>query len=68
MNELQIQDYTVIVNRIGTAPREQCTVVADRPGQTYSRADTDGVRGREVSRNHEKDIQLGARPSYLDNA
>ena len=41
---LRAQGYTVIVNRIGTAPLEQAHVVAVRPGQTYSRTDT-GVPG-----------------------
>ena len=40
INELQAQGYTVIVNRTGTAPLDQSTVVAVRPGQTYSRTDT----------------------------
>ena len=44
INELQAQGYTVIVNRIGSAPLDQATVVAVRPGQTYSRTDT-GVPG-----------------------
>jgi hypothetical protein len=44
INELQAQGYTVIVNRIGTAPLDQAHVVAVRPGQTYSRTDT-GVPG-----------------------
>jgi hypothetical protein len=44
INELQGQGYTVIVNRLGTAPLDQATVVAVRPGQTYSRTDT-GVPG-----------------------
>jgi hypothetical protein len=40
INELQAKGYTVIVNRTGTAPLDQSTVVAVRPGQTYSRTDT----------------------------
>ena len=44
INELQADGYTVIVNRIGTAPLDQASVVAVRPGQTYSRTDT-GVPG-----------------------
>jgi hypothetical protein len=44
ISELQGQGYTVIVNRLGTAPLDQATVVAVRPGQTYSRTDT-GVPG-----------------------
>lgn len=44
ISELQGQGYTVIVNRLGTAPLDQATVVAVRPGQTYSRTDS-GVPG-----------------------
>jgi len=44
ISELQSQGYTVIVNRIGSAPLDQAHVVAVRPGQTYSRTDT-GVPG-----------------------
>ena len=44
INELQAEGYTVIVNRIGTAPLDQATVVSVRHGQTYSRTDT-GVPG-----------------------
>ena len=44
ISELQAQGYTVIVNRIGGTPLESATVVAVRPGQTYSRTDT-GVPG-----------------------
>jgi len=42
ISELQRQGYTVIVNRIGNAPLEQASVVAVRPGQTYSRTDHSG--------------------------
>jgi hypothetical protein len=44
ISELQAQGYTVIVNRLGTAPLDQATVVAVRPGQTFSRTDS-GVPG-----------------------
>jgi hypothetical protein len=44
INELQAKGYTVIVNRTGSAPLDQATVVAVRPGQTYSRTDS-GVPG-----------------------
>ncbi len=44
INELQAQGYTVVVNRIGAAPLDKASVVAVRPGQTYSRTDT-GVPG-----------------------
>ena len=44
INELQSQGYKVIVNRVGNSPLDQATVVAVRPGQTFSRTDT-GVPG-----------------------
>jgi hypothetical protein len=40
INQLRAQGFDVIVNRVGTAPTEQCTVGAVRPGQTFSRTDT----------------------------
>jgi hypothetical protein len=40
INQLQADGYNVIVNRVGTAPLDQATVVAVRPGQTYSRTDS----------------------------
>jgi hypothetical protein len=44
INSLQAQGYKVIVNKLGTAPLDQSSVVAVRPGQTYSRTDS-GVPG-----------------------
>ena len=44
ISELQAQGYNVIVNRIGSTPLEAATVVAVRPGQTFSRTDS-GVPG-----------------------
>jgi hypothetical protein len=44
ISELQAQGYTVIVNRVGTVPLDKASVVAVRPGQTYSRTDS-GVPG-----------------------
>ncbi|MDT5058796.1 MAG: hypothetical protein QOF66_7162 [Mycobacterium sp.] len=44
ISELQAQGYTVIVDRVGTVPLDKATVVAVRPGQTYSRTDS-GVPG-----------------------
>jgi hypothetical protein len=41
---LRMDGYDVIVNRIGDAPHEQCTIGAVRPGQEYSRTDS-GVPG-----------------------
>jgi hypothetical protein len=40
INQLQADGYNVIVNRVGTTPLDQATVVAVRPGQTYSRTDS----------------------------
>jgi hypothetical protein len=40
INQLQADGYNVIVNRIGATPLNQATVVAVRPGQTYSRTDS----------------------------
>ena len=40
INQLRAQGFDVIVNRIGTAPPEQCTLRTVRPGQTFSRTDT----------------------------
>lgn len=42
INELQSKGYTVVVNRIGSAPLDQASVVSVRPGQTYSRTDRSG--------------------------
>jgi hypothetical protein len=44
INELQADGYNVVVNRVGTTPLDQATVVAVRPGQTYERTDS-GVPG-----------------------
>ncbi|MDH6194350.1 hypothetical protein M2272_000971 [Mycobacterium frederiksbergense] len=40
ISELQAQGYKVIVNRLGSTPLDKATVVAVRPGQTYSRTDS----------------------------
>lgn len=40
ISELQAQGYTVIVNRTGSTPLDKATVVAVRPGQTFSRTDS----------------------------
>lgn len=45
ISELESQGYHVIVNRIGNAPLDQATVVAVRPGQTYTKTDSLGVGG-----------------------
>ena len=46
VSQLRAQGFEVIVNRIGTAPSDQCTVGAVRPGQTFSRTDS-GVPGAQ---------------------
>lgn len=40
INELQSQGYTVIVNRLGSSPLSEASVVAVRPGPNFSRTDT----------------------------
>ena len=40
VNHLEADGYTVIVNKVGAASVDQCTVAAVRPGQTYSRTDS----------------------------
>ena len=40
ISDLKADGYNVIVNRVGGTPLEQATVVAVRPGQTYSRTDS----------------------------
>jgi hypothetical protein len=40
ISQLQADDYNVIVNHIGSTPLDQASVVAVRPGQTYSRTDS----------------------------
>jgi hypothetical protein len=42
INQLQADGYNVIVNRIGTTPLVQATVVAVRPGQTHETTDSRG--------------------------
>ena len=44
ISQLQADGYRVIVNRVGSTPLDQATVVAVRTGQTYSRTDS-GVPG-----------------------
>ena len=40
VSQLQANGYQVILNKVGTAPLNQCTVTAVQPGQTYSHTDT----------------------------
>lgn len=37
INQLEAEGYTVVVNRVGTTPLSDATVVSVRPGQTFSR-------------------------------
>jgi hypothetical protein len=40
ISKLESQGYNVIVNHVGNTPLDQASVVAVRPGQTYSRTDS----------------------------
>lgn len=40
ISQLESKGYNVIVNHVGNTPLDQASVVAVRPGQTYSRTDT----------------------------
>lgn len=40
ISELQAQGYKVVVNHIGSTPLDKASVVAVRPGQTYTRTDS----------------------------
>ena len=46
IDQLGAQGFEVIVNRIGDAAPEHCTLGAIRPGQTFSRTDS-GVPGAQ---------------------
>ena len=41
ISQLESKGYNVIVNHVGNTPLDQASVVAVRPGQTYSRTDSD---------------------------
>ncbi len=40
VRQLQADGNTVILNKFGTAPLNQCTVDSIRPGQTFARMDS----------------------------
>lgn len=40
ISQLESKGYNVIVNHVGNTPLDQASVVAVRPGQTYSRTDS----------------------------
>lgn len=44
ISQLRAQGFQVVVNRVGTAQANQCSIEAVRPGQTFSRTDS-GVPG-----------------------
>jgi hypothetical protein len=46
IDELRLQGFDVIVNRIGNGPHDQCTLGAVRPGHEYTRTDS-GVPGAD---------------------
>ena len=41
VDRLQVRGFHVIVNKIGNAPLDQCAVNTVRPGQTYTRMDSE---------------------------
>jgi len=41
VKNLQMQGFNVIVNKSGHVPLEQCVVSAVRPGQTYTRMESE---------------------------
>jgi hypothetical protein len=59
ISELQSQGYTVIINRIGTTPLNEATVVAVRPGQTYTQTDSMGV-------GHNLNTRVVSKTVYVD--
>ena len=46
VSQLRSRGYQVVINRVGTAALDQCTISAVRPGQTFSRTDS-GVPGAD---------------------
>jgi hypothetical protein len=40
VSTLEAQGFQVLLNKIGTAPLDQCTVKGVRPGQTFQRMDS----------------------------
>ena len=40
VSALQANGFHVILNKIGTAPLDRCSVTSVRPGQTFARADS----------------------------
>ncbi|MGV0743360.1 hypothetical protein [Mycolicibacterium sp. XJ870] len=40
VNQLRARGYQVILNKVGSAPLENCSVSAVRPGHTYSHTDS----------------------------
>jgi hypothetical protein len=40
MSTLQAQGFHVILNKIGTAPLDQCSITSVRPGNTFERNDS----------------------------
>ena len=40
IGQLQARGFDVVVNKLGTAPLDQCAVSAVRPGQTFARMDS----------------------------
>lgn len=50
VNRLKSEGYTVILNKVGSAALNECTVTAVRPGQRYVRTDS-GIPGAHTGMN-----------------
>ncbi|MCU1698527.1 MAG: hypothetical protein JWR34_4590 [Mycobacterium sp.] len=48
ISKLEAQGYNVIINHVGSTPLQQASVVAVRPGQTFSRTDS-GNPGNDLA-------------------
>jgi hypothetical protein len=48
ISKLEAQGYNVIINHVGSTPLAQASVVAVRPGQTFSRTDS-GNPGNDLA-------------------
>jgi hypothetical protein len=48
IQSLQAQGFNVIINRTGTAPLDQSSVIRIRPGQLFSRSDS-GAPGAQMN-------------------
>ncbi|MFZ0834815.1 MAG: hypothetical protein WAM92_17430 [Mycobacterium sp.] len=47
VNRLESEGFRVILNKVGTAPLDQCTATAVRPGQDVTEPGTSRIGGRD---------------------